>query len=387
MNADDLNADDVNADDANAEGGGPAASADPARLARALSRLADESRVRADVAELARSPRDRRHPEATTRARGYVGERLVEAGWAVEPVPFERRWVAGVSGAGGTSAPLRRLRLHRRLSGVNLLAELPREVTSPARPDVRPDGGSSPQRRPDTGPARQVLLVAHLDTVEGSPGADDNASGVAALIEAARLLATVDPVSDVRLAVVDLEEVGRVGSAVLAADPELRAGLRAVVCLESVGTFDDAPGSQRTGALGLLFPGLARQIRANGGRGDFALALCRRSSAGGARSLAAAAAALRPGLRVLTAQDPRPDGIGGLVAGCAVPPLLNLDRSDHAPFWNRGVPAMMVTTTAPFRNRHYHQAGDVAERVDSARVTALAVAVAATVATWPAEPG
>jgi hypothetical protein len=66
-----------------------------------------------------------------------------------------------------------------------------------------------------------------------------------------------------------------------------------------------------------------------------------------------------------------------------IPLLANLDRSDHAPFWNRGVPAMLVTTTAPFRNRTYHLDGDRPENLDYPRLTALAAMVAASAAIWP----
>ena len=74
-----------------------------------------------------------------------------------------------------------------------------------------------------------------------------------------------------------------------------------------------------------------------------------------------------------------------LLATALFPPLSNLDRSDHAPFWHRGVPAMMLTTTAPFRNPRYHGDGDRPAHVDHERVTALAVALAVAV-TLPDRP-
>ena len=322
---------------------------------------ADPARVRADVAALAASPRGRRHhPEAMARAETHVVERLRQAGWQVRAVPFTARWVFGV-GENGARPPIwRRIRLYRRLDGVNLLAELP---------------GAAP------GPA--VLVVAHLDTVAISPGADDNASGVAALLEVARLLATVPEPPAVQLAVVDLEELGKIGSRMLARDRTFVRGLRSVVCLESVGTFDDTPGSQRLGGIGLLFPEGAREVRRNGSRGDFVLAVCRRSSRPLADALRTAAAGLPTPLRAVVAQDPRPDGRPGQLLGLLLPPLLNLDRSDHAPFWARGVPALMLTTTAPFRNPHYHGAGDRPAGVDHEQVTALAVALATTLASTP----
>jgi hypothetical protein len=339
-----------------------AAQTDPlAALATQFESRLDVARVTADVAALAGSPRGRRHhPEAMSRAEHHVTARLAEAGWTVTRAPFERRWVIGVSGAGGRVSILRRLRLFPRLTGVNLLADLP--------------GARSGGR---------VLVIAHLDSVACSPGADDNASGVAALIECARLLATLPVPPAVTLAVVDLEELGKVGSGALARDREYLGGLEAVICLESVGTFHSEPDSQRLGGLGLLFRDVAGRVRANQRRGDFVLAVCRSSTLPGAQRLARAGSTLRSPLSVLVARDPRPDGRRGRLLTWMLPLLVNLDRSDHAPFWNRGVPAMLVTTTAPFRNRHYHLAGDRPENLDYARLGSLAAAVAATAATWP----
>jgi Zn-dependent M28 family amino/carboxypeptidase len=181
----------------------------------------------------------------------------------------------------------------------------------------------------------------------------------------------------VRLAVVDLEEVGRVGSTALAADPAFLRDVSLVICLESVGTFSDEPHTQRLAGLDLVFRDLAAQIREDGYRGNFLLALCRRSSEAVARSIAEAAAVASPAVPVRLARDPRADGWRGRLLTCLLPPLATLDRSDHAPFWNRGVPGLMVTTTAFLRNREYHRAGDRVERVDLKRLPTVAVAVAA----------
>ncbi|HEX2809366.1 MAG TPA: M28 family peptidase [Kineosporiaceae bacterium] len=123
-------------------------------------------------------------------------------------------------------------------------------------------------------------------------------------------------------------------------------------------------------------------MRARHSRGDFLLAVDRASAAPAARALAVAAAGLSTPLPVLTVRDPRPDGRKGRVATFAMPWLANLDRSDHSPFWRQGIPAMMVTTTAPFRNRHYHRQGDRPENLDYPRLTAVATTVAALAATW-----
>ncbi|HST81541.1 MAG TPA: M28 family peptidase [Kineosporiaceae bacterium] len=332
---------------------------DPTELAARFELAAEVDRVIADVAWLSESPRGRgHHPEAMERAEKYVYARLSEAGWNVRAAPFEQRWALGVSDAGGRPPLWRRIRLFRRVQGVNLLAELP-------------------GRAPD----RCVLLVAHLDSVACSPGADDNASGVAALLECARLLAGLPEPPAVKLAVVDLEELGKLGSRALAKDAEFTGNVDAVICLESVGIFSEEPHTQRLGGLGLIFRDLARRVSANQHRGDFALVIHRRSSTAVAQAMVAAGAALRVPLPVLLARDPRSDGWRGLLATVFVPLLANFDRSDHAPFWNRGIPAVMLTTTAPFRNRHYHLEGDRPEELDYPRLTALAAMVSAAAAT------
>src|SRR5437764_493831 len=84
----------------------------------------------------------------------------------------------------------------------------------------------------------------------------DDAARVAALLETARLLATLDEAVPVTLAVVDMEELGKVGSAALARDRTFRERFDLVVCLESVGTYTDLPHSQHMGGLGLVFPDL-----------------------------------------------------------------------------------------------------------------------------------
>jgi hypothetical protein len=328
-----------------------------AALAVRFEQQADVSRVVADVAAVAAGPRGRHHPREMALAQDYVTRQLTETGWQVTRAPFTSRWVIGVSDSGDRAPVVRRLRLFRRLTGVNLLAELPGRAAGP-----------------------RLLLVAHLDSVACSPGADDNASGVAVLLEVARLLSALPKSPSVQLALVDHEELGKVGSRALAADPEFVRDLAAVLCLESVGTFNSQPQTQELGGLGLIFKDVARRVRANENRGDFVLAVCRRTSGPIARALAVGGAALAAPLTVLTARDPRADGFRGRLVTWLFPVLAGLDRSDHGPFWNRGVPALMVTTTAPFRNRHYHRPGDLPENLDHARITALAAVVAAVAA-------
>src|SRR5882757_9555563 len=185
--------------------------------------------------------------------------------------------------------------------------------------------------------------------------------------------------------VFDMEELGLIGSRE-AVTGLLRAG-RAVggmICLESVGYFSSEPGSQRLPAgARLAMPEAVDTVRRSGHRGDFTLVVHRASSRTLAGTWSRAAAAASPALPSVLLRDPRPDGRLGGAFGLAVPVLNNLDRSDHSPFWNRGIPAMMLTGTANFRNAQYHRPGDTPDTLDYERLASVATATAATAAAWP----
>lgn len=188
-----------------------------------------------------------------------------------------------------------------------------------------------------------VLLGAHYDSVPGSPGADDNASGVAVLLECARALAAACPGAPVGFVAFNAEEDGLLGSRDFVARGlgELHLEVAAVHVLEMCGFRALAEGSQAS-PLPFRLPGLSR--------GTFIAVL------GQGASNALARAAL--------------DGEGALhrVAASSVRGmhrvLPDLARSDHAPFWDAGVPAVLWTDTGNFRNPHYHRASDTPDTLD-----------------------
>ncbi|MEU1268532.1 M28 family peptidase [Streptomyces sp. NPDC005799] len=328
--------------------------------------VADVARLRRHVETLAVEPRSRlRAPEAMERAETYVREQLTDAGWLVRRRPFAARWQLGSTDRHGHRALALKPRLHRRLRGANLIASLPGAGDGPV-----------------------VVVGAHLDSVSGSPGADDNASGVAVVLETARLLAAAPVPPRVTLAVFDMEELGLIGARQAARELGGGAGVRGMICLESVGYFSDDPGTQRL-PVGFekVFPEASATTRSGGHRGDFVLVVHRRSSAGAAETWRQAAAAAPSAVPGLLLRDPRPDGPLGLLIGLAVPPANHLGRSDHAPFWNRGIPALMLTDTANFRNPHYHRSTDVPGTLDYDRLATVATATAETAVSWSdAEP-
>jgi Zn-dependent M28 family amino/carboxypeptidase len=188
-----------------------------------------------------------------------------------------------------------------------------------------------------------ILIGAHYDAVPGTPGADDNASGVAVLLELAKALATEPPKSPVRLVAFDMEEYGLLGSSAYAEHlQQIKQPLRLMLSLEMLGYCDRSANSQR-------YPHPLQYIYPN--RGDF-IALV--------GNLGAVFDLFRLKCSLQRAGTP-----------CEILPVpqrgLAIDvtrRSDHASFWDRGYRAMMVTDTAFLRNPHYHQLSDRLDTLD-----------------------
>ncbi len=194
--------------------------------------------------------------------------------------------------------------------------------------------------------AGTILLTAHFDTVEGSPGADDNASAIATVLEIARLLGPSRTPRALQLALFDAEEIGLRGSLAFTANPTNLTNLAGVVNLEMLGYACHKAGCQHYPA------GLP--VTPPSDRGDFLgvvgdqehLPLLNAfvpSRTGDKRALPS----------VVTLPIP--------FKGIFTPDVL---RSDHAPFWARNIGAVMVGDTASFRNPHYHQPSDTPETLD-----------------------
>ncbi len=197
--------------------------------------------------------------------------------------------------------------------------------------------------------ASEVVIGAHYDTVPGSPGADDNASGLAVLLELARMLRIGQRTRTVRLVAFADEERNLEGSAQYARGlKEHGVRVSAMVSLEMLGYYTDVPGSQRypLPVLRLLYPD----------RGDYVACVGDLAS----RALVATCVAALRRAVLLPCE------------GLAVPRVLkDIERSDHASFWKQGWPAVMLTDTSNFRNPHYHRATDVPETLDYLRMARL----------------
>jgi len=195
-----------------------------------------------------------------------------------------------------------------------------------------------------------VVVGAHYDTHKDSPGADDNGSAVAALLELARHFAHRPTSRTLRFVTFTNEEAPftrrqDMGSRVYARACRCRGDhITAMICLESLGCYADEPGSQWLSLGGLLLPR----------RGDFLALVANERS----RSLLARVVAT---LRRLHRSLP----YRALVLPTNFPGAWS---SDHWSFWREGYPALMVTDTAPLRNRYYHTREDTPDKVDFTRL-------------------
>ncbi|WP_120004880.1 M20/M25/M40 family metallo-hydrolase [Nesterenkonia muleiensis] len=207
-------------------------------------------------------------------------------------------------------------------------------------------------------------LGAHWDTVAGSPGADDNASGVAGLLEIAREFAADPPARPVRLCFFAEEEAGGLPGSTTHVEAFVQRGekVAAAMVLEMIGYCDRRPGSQQ-------LPQQAAQLLESAGvaapdRGDF-IALVGDTAAGElVLALRDAAEQLEPELPTMPLVVPA----GALGDGA---------RSDHAAYWRAGIPGLMITDTANFRNPHYHRPTDTPGTLDldfAAQVTTMVIA-------------
>lgn len=270
------------------------------------------ARLEADVRHLvsAFAPRDHLHPSNLDRAARWLDERMTSAG--------ARQIVEQVFEVEGRS--------YR-----NVVASF-----GPVSRDGSPPGALAYTR---------VVVGAHYDTAGPLPGANDNGSGVAALLELGRRLGASPPAARVELVAWTLEEpphfaTRHMGSAVHARSlVSERSHVRVVISLETLGVYRHAPGSQ-------TFPDPA-MATLHGDRGDF-LALVGRVEEG--PLLARVAPAFAGLVRVVTLAAPESvTGVG---------------FSDHRSYWPHGFPAIMLTDTAFFRSDAYHTAGDTPDAID-----------------------
>lgn len=260
-----------------------------------------ETHVRALATDI--GPRVIGHGDSMQRAERYISDAFASAGWTVKRQPYP------VPGG----------------EAINL--------------EVERKGRS----RSDT----FVVIGAHYDTVAGSPGADDNASGVAALLVLARAFAESAPERTLRFVAFANEEppwfrTDQMGSRVYARECKKRGEfVVAMLSLESLGFYSGAEGSQSYPSAST---GAERTTR-----GNYLAFVSNHTS----KNLLGRISTAFSATNTLESDSAAlPDSVDGV------------DWSDHWSFWEEGYPAVMATDTAPFRNPHYHRPSDTPETLD-----------------------
>jgi Zn-dependent M28 family amino/carboxypeptidase len=273
-----------------------------------MSAEGTDGRLRAHVEMLANGIGERHiwRPDALARAADYIRRSFVEAGFVPGSQPFSVRGV-----------------------GVQNIEAIAR-------------GSSS---LPDS-----LVVGAHYDTIGGSPGANDNGTGIASMLELARRFAGHPLPCTLRFVAFVNEEppffqTEEMGSLVYARAARQRGDrIRGMLSLETMGYYSDEPGSQQyPGPLAQFFPSIGNFIGVVGNMESAALV----------RGVQTAFAA-RCDFPIQAAPIPAE--------------LPGAGWSDHWSFWQEGYPAVMVTDTAPFRYPWYHTADDTPDKVDFVRL-------------------
>lgn len=270
-------------------------------------RTVDPTRLQAHVHKLSLefSPRDVGHIENLDRVAAYIKSELEQTGASVSEQPYR---VEGKS--------------YR-----NVIAQF------------GPDSES------------RIVIGAHYDTAGPLPGADDNASGIAGLIELARLLSQQSLKTRVELVAFSLEEppyfrTTGMGSSVHAESlRKQNVKVKAMICLEMIGYFSDLPNSQHFPAaiLHALYPATGNYIAVVGRLNDGLLVRQVKTS--------------------MRAASPLP--VYSISAPSFIP---GVDFSDYLNYWHAGYCAVMISDTAFYRNQNYHTDKDTPEKLDYKRM-------------------
>lgn len=206
------------------------------------------------------------------------------------------------------------------------------------------------QRRGTDAKAGSILVGAHYDTVPTSLGADDNATGVAVVLEVARLLGSRPTTHTLQLALFDCEEEGLLGSRAFVADKKHLENLQGAIIMDMIGFACHSAGCQKyPQGLPIVPPS---------DKGDFLAVVGDMEHATLLDAFQSSGQEIPP---VLTLPVP--------LKGMVMPDTL---RSDHAPFWYQGIGAVLLTDTANLRTPHYHQPSDTPATLDKSFFTGSA---------------
>lgn len=192
-------------------------------------------------------------------------------------------------------------------------------------------------------PNNWVVIMAHYDTVYNSVGADDNASGCSALIEIARIMSNIACNNTLKLVFVDLEEMGFLGSKYFVSQIPSGVNIVAAISLEMIGYTSDTQQNPFPAPFDI-------------NKGDFLAVIGRDGVFQIANDFVRN---LKQNNIALPTIIINPENILSNISL-----YIDLFRSDHMAFWEKGLPAIMITDTANFRNPNYHKSSDIIDTLD-----------------------
>ena len=195
-------------------------------------------------------------------------------------------------------------------------------------------------------PDEKVVVSAHYDHIEGCEGADDNATGVAGLLETARVLAMASFERTLIVACWDEEEWGMVGSFNWVVEASTAGkDIKMSYVYEMLGYYTEEPGTQEIPmGMDFIFPEEIQKLEDNEFRGDFVAVVGDEWSHEPTALMLNHAEAI--GLKAITLELGNKEKLSPIFAP--------LRRSDHSSFWKADYPAVMITDTANYRNLNYH---------------------------------
>ena len=204
-------------------------------------------------------------------------------------------------------------------------------------------------------PKNSWLTSAHYDTVDNSPGTDDNGTGMVAIAEAVRILSDYNTKNSLRYLFFDLEEYGLVGSQFyVTTGVPFWENMQGLINMDMIGYYSEEPNSQiLPDGFMIYYPEMYNALVDDSWRANWIGSIFNSSATSLNADFTDIAATYVPDLKI--------HGITVPGNGEAVP---DLRRSDHAPFWDIGVPSLFLTDCGNFRNPNYHTPDDVISTVN-----------------------
>lgn len=216
---------------------------------------------------------------------------------------------------------------------------------------------------------RTYIVDGHYDTVDDSPGADDNGSSIAGFLEILRIIAPLELSSVVEFIGFDLEEAGLLGSEAFVPDGiQADEDIHGVINMDMIGYYTETPNSQAVPpGFEIAFPDLYAQLVADSFRGNFIISTANTNSSSLLLLFDSMATQYVPDLMVGSIKVP---GTGTIIPDSR--------RSDHAAFWDAGYKALHLSDGAETRNPNYHGPGDAESTINYTFMRNVTRAAAAT---------